>query len=93
MLGKTLVHGLAAAILIGSAAAVYAQAKDNGSLSPDAPVPVVAGKADDRAEAKVSNGYLRPDERRRVGADDRERRGESERHHDRRDRHHDEDDD
>lgn len=48
MLGKMLVHGFAAAILIGSAATVYAQARDNGTLSPDAPVPAVAGKADDR---------------------------------------------
>lgn len=90
MLGKMLVHGLAAAILIGSAAAVYAQAEDNGSLSPDAPVPAVSGKADDRADARAANGYLRPDERPRFGADDRERRGKSERDHD---RHHDEDDD
>lgn len=33
MLGKMMIHGLVAAILIGGAAAVYAQAKDNGYLS------------------------------------------------------------
>lgn len=33
MLGKMLIHGLAAAILIGSAAAAYAQAKDHQFLS------------------------------------------------------------
>lgn len=39
MLGKMLIHGLLTAALIGSAAAVYAQAQDNGYLKPDAVVP------------------------------------------------------
>jgi len=34
MLGKMLIHGLVAAILIGSAAVVYAQAKGTAPLSP-----------------------------------------------------------
>ena len=51
MLWKMLIHGLIAAILIGSAAAVYAQAKDAGSLSQTAPQAATAGTAD---------GYVRP---------------------------------
>lgn len=35
MLGKMLIHGLVGAAMIASAAAVYAQAKDNGYLKPD----------------------------------------------------------
>lgn len=51
MLWKMLIHGLLAAILIGSAAAVYAQAKDTGYLSQTAPQGATAGTAD---------GYVRP---------------------------------
>ncbi len=43
MLWKMLIHGLLAAILIGSAAAVYAETKDNGYLSSTAPQGVTAG--------------------------------------------------
>lgn len=59
MLGKMLVHGLAAAILIGSAAAVYAQVEDEGFLSP--------GAAAGRAEVKAADGYLRPEKWLRSG--------------------------
>ncbi len=34
MLGKMMIHGLVAAILIGGAAAVYAQAKADGTTAP-----------------------------------------------------------
>jgi len=34
MLGKMMIHGLVAAILIGGAAAVYAQAKADGAVAP-----------------------------------------------------------
>lgn len=34
MLGKMMIHGLVAAILIGGAAAVYAQAKTDGPAAP-----------------------------------------------------------
>ncbi len=34
MLGKMMIHGLVAAILIGGAAAVYAQAKTDGPATP-----------------------------------------------------------
>ncbi len=34
MLGKMMIHGLVAAILIGGAAAVYAQAKADGPAAP-----------------------------------------------------------
>jgi hypothetical protein len=53
MLWKMLVHGLLAAILIGSAAAVYAQAKDTGHLSQTAPQ---AGTG----TAGTADGYVRP---------------------------------
>ena len=36
MLGKMMIHGLVAAILIGGAAAVYAQAKADGPVAPAA---------------------------------------------------------
>lgn len=45
-----LIHGLVAAALVGSAAAVYAQAKDNGYLSPGAASP--AGPQDAQAVAE-----------------------------------------
>lgn len=71
MLGKMLIHGLVAAALIGSAAAAYAQAKDNGYLP--APAPAVQSAKPDAA--KADNGYLRP-----AAAD---LRGRHDDHHDR----------
>jgi hypothetical protein len=47
MLGKMMINGLVAAILIGGAAAVYAQARDGGSLS----------------AAPAGTGYLQPTDR------------------------------
>lgn len=52
MLGKMLMHGLLAAALIGATAAVYAQAKDNGYLQPDA----VAQQAGTGEDAQVATG-------------------------------------
>lgn len=46
MLGKMMIHGLVAAILIGGAAAVYAQARADGPAAPPA--------------ASTGNGYLQP---------------------------------
>jgi hypothetical protein len=90
MLGKMLLHGLATAILIGSAAAVFAQTRDNGYLpAPAAAAPAAAAQISDRGDRPADErGYIRRDR------DDRgERSGKSERHHERRDRHHDKDDD
>ncbi len=89
MLGKMLIHGLLAAAVIGSAAAVYAQSKANGYLAPDA-------TPDQRQEAvaDTGNGYVRPTEghfSRRDGEARSDHR--SERHRDRHDRDHDDDDD
>lgn len=56
MLGKMMMHGLVVAILIGGAAAVYAQAKDDGSLSA---APAKAG-TDNGTAARSDNGYLSP---------------------------------
>ncbi len=55
MLGKMMIHGLVAAILIGGAAAVYAQASDNGYLSA---TPVQA-RSDSGTATQDDNGYLR----------------------------------
>lgn len=90
MLGKMLIHGLVAAALIGSAAAVYAQAKDNGYLKPDA---VQAQAAADKPQLKTgdkpaaANGYLAADSVR--GHDGKHAKKE----HHREGRHHDDDDD
>jgi hypothetical protein len=46
MLGKMMIHGLVAAILIGGAAVVYAQARADGPAAPPA--------------ASTGNGYLQP---------------------------------
>lgn len=87
MLGKMLIHGAVAAALIGSAAAVYAQARDNGYLP--APQALQAEKAPQALQAEKAplalqkaipaarsdNGYLRP------GAADL--RGDRDDHHDR----------
>lgn len=56
MLGKMLLHGVAAAILIGSAAAVYAQVGDGGT-----PPPVPAPSAQrDASAGQAADGYLHP---------------------------------
>jgi hypothetical protein len=91
MLGKMLIHGLVAAAILGSAAAVYAQVKDNGYLAP-------AATADQRKEevADMVNGYLRPTDATVRGREDERRQGaRSEHHRERHDRKrgHDDDDD
>ncbi len=53
MLGKTLVYGTVAAVLIGSAAAVYAQMQ---GTPPEAARPIAGSPPADAGE----NGYLRP---------------------------------
>jgi hypothetical protein len=90
MLGKMFIHGLVAAILIGSAAAVYAQSKDNGYLSPASAPAATSVKADPRPAA---TGYVRPEGgvvRDRDGKHERKDKRDHERGHD---RHHDKDDD
>lgn len=88
MLGKMFIHGLVAAAIIGSAAAVYAQVKDQ------APPQDVEARVAGQAAAKPDDGYIRPvwtDSRR-----ERDRDGErfkSERHRERHDRKRDHDDD
>lgn len=91
MLGKMLIHGLVASAIIGSAAAVYAQAKD---MPPAAP-PAVTTKAAEQATSDAGNGYLRsPLSTVQAGRSDGDRTLKSDRHHDRKhDRKHDHDDD
>lgn len=76
MLGKMMIHGVVAAILIAGAAAVYAQAKDGGSLS----------------AAPAGTGYLKPtdggfrehrDGRKHADRADRQRDGHDRDHQDR----------
>jgi hypothetical protein len=84
MLAKMMIQGLVAAILIGGAAAVYAQAKDGG---PSAAAP---------AQATSDTGYLpSPADGRGKHKDGRKHADVNERHRDGRadDRHHDRDDD
>lgn len=94
MLGKMLLHGLLGAVLIGSAAAVYAQSQDNGYLKPDAVAPqartgedakaaAVGGQRSEGVVAKMQrDGWL-------SGEHDRKKSG----HHGDRRHHDDEDDD
>ncbi len=83
MLGKMMIHGLVAAILIGGAAAVYAQARDTATPAP----------ADNGYLQSTSDGGHRDGYRDRDGHRDRDgdrHRTRSERHadgHDRYDRH------
>ncbi len=72
MLWKMLIHGLLAAILIGSAAAVYAQAKDTGYLSQTTPQAGTAGTADGyvRAAAAEARKDGEGTKRSRDGRDD-----------------------
>ena len=81
MLGKMMMHGLVMAILVGGAAAVYAQAKDNGYLSA-APTPA---STDNATATRSDNGYLSPDRDGRKHAAKPERhaegrKGQDERH-------------
>lgn len=89
MLGKMLIHGLVAAAVVGSAAAVYAQVKDNGYLTPQ------ATQTDGRAPVEMKdNGYIRPATvQTRRDEDERDRRVRSEHRRDRFDRKRDHDDD
>lgn len=90
MLGKMLLHGLAAAILIASAAAVYAETKDNGTPTLAPAQPKTAGDA----AASGGDGYVRPfpgDVRK--GTDGRKHPGESKRRRESRERHRDRHDD
>lgn len=82
MLTKMLVHGLVGAILIGGAAAVYAQARDNGSPSA---MP---------AQAKSDNGYLQsPADGVRKHKDSHKHAAKAERHAEGRSHDNDRDDD
>jgi len=56
MLGKMMMNGLVVAILVGGAAAVYAQARDNGYLS-TAPA---KARTDTGTVARSDNGDLSP---------------------------------
>lgn len=90
MLGKMLMQGLIAAALIGSAAAVYARATDNGPLASTA----MPDRPKDAAGTETGNGYLRPTEGNlRDRKDERRHDTRSERHRQRHDRNHDDDDD
>lgn len=71
MLTKMMIQGLAAAILIGGSAAVYAQARDGGQASAAPPV------------AASDTGYLpAPADGPRKHKDGRKQGGGAERHHD-----------
>lgn len=89
MLGKMLIHGLVAAALVGGAAAVYAQARDTGYLSPGtAPA---ASQTKETADALPGDRNARPAfDNFRSRDDDRrhERKYDRRSHHD---RHHDDD--
>lgn len=94
MLGKMIAHGLVAAALIGSAAAVYAQAKeDNDYLSPAPAAPSApSGKSANTPVIKVGEGYIQPVlDRFRKGDD--HGKGKRRIHDDGRKLHHDKDDD
>jgi hypothetical protein len=56
MLGRMLIHSLVAAALIGSAAAVYAGTRDNGSSSSDTQI-----QREQPSAAMSGDGYIRPD--------------------------------
>lgn len=94
MLRKMIIHGLLAAVLIGSAAAVYAQAKvDNGYLSPASAAPSVpSGTSPNSSVAKAGEGYLKPGPN-RFCKDDDQGKGKYRDRHDGRKLHHDKDDD
>ena len=55
MLKKMIIHGLVAAALIGTAAAVYAEGRHSGYLSPDA---ASTSAADIDTRQLESRGYL-----------------------------------
>jgi hypothetical protein len=57
MLGKMLIHGAVAAALIGAAAAVYAQASDQGTPTASAQSAPAQGHVE---PGKTTDGYLHP---------------------------------
>ncbi len=88
MLGKMLIHGLLAAALIGSAAAVYAQAGDVTQDAQGQPQAKVGATEPDKAQA--DNGYLRPTA---FWSGDHDRKRGHDRHDRKRKHDHDDDDD
>lgn len=96
MLAKALVHGLVAAVIVGSTATVYARIKGNHTLFPESiAANTVAGQADANAALVTAMN----DDRRPAGVEarhddrDRKRSFHSDRHRDRHDRKRDHDDD
>lgn len=90
MLWKMLIHGVVAAALIGSAAAIYAQATDSGYLSSAFTQPSIAPDA----AAKGGDGNIRPSTMDAgAGEDGKTLVDKTERSHEGRERHHDKDDD
>ena len=78
MLGKMIIHGLIAALIVGSAAAVYAQTRDIGILtSAGNQAEIVSNTTSAGVKASTSNGYLQPDGRSFRGSNEI---GESGRH-------------
>lgn len=84
MLGKMIIHGLVAATMIGAAAAVYAQTRNDGYASP-APSQISRAASPDKA---ADDGYMRPTEFRFRERDDDDHEYESRRDHERRDHAH-----
>jgi len=84
MLGKMIIHGLVAATMIGAAAAVYAQTRNDGYASP-APSQISRAVSPDKA---ADDGYMRPTglRFRERNHDDDDHEHEFRRDHDRRDR-------
>lgn len=93
MLGKMLIHGLLAAALIGSAAAVYAQSADNGYLKPDAVAPQASAGKDAKTAAggERAEGVTAKPQQRDGWLSAEHGRKKSDHHGDR--RHHDDEDD
>lgn len=84
MLGKMIIHGLVAATMIGAAAAVYAQTRNDGDASP-APSQISRAVSPDKA---ADDGYMRPTGLRFRDRDDDDHEHESRRDHERRDHAH-----
>ncbi|AVM72934.1 hypothetical protein [Magnetospirillum gryphiswaldense] len=92
MLGKMLIHGLVAAVIVGGTAAIYSQIPDNGTPSPQTAQSDAAGQSNLAATLLARN-----DDVRSVGAEARGdgpgRSFRSDRTRDRHDRKRDHDDD
>ncbi|PIW29004.1 MAG: hypothetical protein COW30_06025 [Rhodospirillales bacterium CG15_BIG_FIL_POST_REV_8_21_14_020_66_15] len=84
MLGKMIIHGLVAATVIGAAAAVYAQTRNDGYASP-APSQVSRAASPGKA---ADDGYMRPTGYRSHERDDDDHEHGFRRGHERRDRVH-----